>query len=1042
MMRWIIDASARLRLVVLGTAAVLVGVSIVQLRDMPAEALPDFTPPMVQVRTEALGLSAAEVEQLLTVPMEQEFFNGLPWSESLHSESLPGLSSVDMIFKPGTDVFRARQMVQERLTLAHALPNVSKPPLVLQPLSSTSRVLVVGLSSTTLSPIEMSVLARWKIKPRLSGVPGVANVAIFGMRERQLQVQVDPEQLNRKGVSLSQVISTTGNALWSTPLTFLEASTPGMGGFIDTANQRLGIQHISPIKSAKDLAQVAIVDTDGGRLRLGDVAQVIEGHQPLIGDAFLQGGGLNLLLVIERFPGASIVEVTRGIEHAIESMRAGLTGVQFDTTVYRPATFLETALDSLTTTLSVGFLLLALVFGAVLFDWRAAFISVVAVPLSFLAAVLVLSWIGATLNMMVLAGLVMAVAVVVDDAVADVENIMRRLRQRPREGSASPLAVALDAAAEMRGSLVYPTLVILVSVVPLLFLGGVSGSFFRPLGLAYGLAVLGAFVVALTVTPGLAVLLLARAPGNHRDSPLTGRLRDGYGGLLGRTVDRPGWVYAAAGLVTVAGIATLPLLAGQPTLPALQDRDVVVQVTGSQGRSHPAMSRITALASQELRSVPGVRNVGAHVGRAVTSDQVVGINSGELWVSLSPEADYGATTAAIQTVMEGYPGIRSEVLTYPEQRVRMVRVGAKEALVVRVFGRDLEALRATSAEIRQILSEVEGVIDPQVDLGSEEPTVEIEVNVPEAQRNGLKPGDIKRAAATLLNGIEAGSLFEEQKIFEVVVWSTPRTRNSLSSIRELLIDRPDGTLVRLGDVADVRIKPNPQAIRHAGAARFVDVLADVRGRDLGEVTSDIERRLKQVTFPQEHHAEVLGQLAQQRADRQRTWFLVGAALLMILLFVQAALGSWRLAIGFLLAIPVAVSGALVAAALMGKLTSLISLAGVLVVLGIAVRQGMVQLNHYQRLERRDGQTRDREVALAGARDRFAPIVMSTLGSILALLPLVIVGSLSGHEIVHPLAVIVLGGLVTSTLLNLLVTPGLYLRVAPASQPDPAAELLS
>lgn len=1023
---------------VLALAVVLVGIGVLGVRQMPAEAFPDFTPPMVQVRTEALGLSAAEVEQLLTVPMEQEFFNGLPWLESVRSESLPGLSSVDMIFKPGTDVYRARQMVQERLTLAHALPNVSKPPLVLQPLSSTSRVVMVGLSSTSLSPIEMSVLARWKIKPRLTGVPGVANVAIWGMRERQLQVQVDPERLNKNGVSLDQVIRSTGNALWSSPLTYVEASTPGAGGFIDTTNQRLGIQHISPIKSAENLAQVAIVDDQGRRLRLSDVAQVVEDHQPLIGDAVLQDGP-GLLLVVERFPGASTMDVTRGVEQALESMRSGLTGLEYDTTIYRPATFFQAAFDNLTTSLLLGLLFLALVIGAFFFDWRAALISVVAIALSFLAALLVLYLLGATLNLLVVAGLVLALAVVVDDAIVDVENVRRRLRQRHLEGRQdSRFEVAVEAAAEMRGALVYPTLIILASALPLLFVGAVTGAFLRPLALAYAVAVVASTVVALTATPALAVTLLSRGPQERRESPVARRLGRGYGALLTRSVGRPLWTYVAAGFVVLLGFALLPLLRGQTLTPVLQDRDLLVQLEGAPGASLPDMNRIAAAASRDLRSIPGVRNVGAHVGRAVTSDRSVGVNSGELWVSLDPQADYGATVAAIRTSMDGYPGLRHDVLTYPDQRVRTIRAGTKEALVVRIYGRDLQVLREKSAEVRQILSEIDGVVDPRVDLQSEEPTVEIEVKVPVAQRQGLKPGDIKRAAATLLAGIEAGSLFEEQKVFEVVVKGVPETRRNVSSIPNLLLDTPGGGLVRLGDVADVRIRANPQAIRHEGAARLVDVLAGVRGRSLGSVTADVESRLRQVTFPQEHHAEILGPLARERTSQQLTVFLTGAAVLLMLLFLQAAFGSWRIAAIFLLALPVAAAGAVAVAVLRGDSTSLVSLSGILVVLGIAARQGVVLVTHYQRLER-EGAALDRELVLGGSRDRFVPVVMTALTTGLALLPLVMFGSISGQEIVQPLATIILGGLVTSTLLTLFLTPSLYLRFATRALPEPPGQ---
>jgi Cu/Ag efflux pump CusA len=347
---WIIGWSLRSRGVVIVLAAALLVVGATQLRDMPVDALPEFTPPTVEVQTEALGLSAAEVEQLITVPLEQDLLNGVAWLDTIRSESVPGLSRIEMIFEPGTDPLKARQVVQERLIQAHALPQVSKPPQMLQPLSSTSRVMMIGLSSEKLTPIELSVLARWTIRPHLMGVPGVANVAIWGQRERQLQVQADPERLREHGITLNQVVETAGNALAVSPLTFLEASTPGTGGFVDTPNQRLGIRHVLPIVTPGDLAKVAVADTEdeGRALRLGDVTNVVEDHQPLIGDAVF-GEGPGLLLVVEKFPGANTREVTAEVDEAMAGLAPGMAGVEVDSSLFRPASFLEAALGNLST---------------------------------------------------------------------------------------------------------------------------------------------------------------------------------------------------------------------------------------------------------------------------------------------------------------------------------------------------------------------------------------------------------------------------------------------------------------------------------------------------------------------------------------------------------------------------------------------------------------------------------------------------------------------------------------------------------------------
>ncbi|MGH2368329.1 MAG: efflux RND transporter permease subunit, partial [Chloroflexota bacterium] len=453
MMRWIVGASLQYRFLVVVIATVLMIIGIIRLSSAPVDVLPEFAPPYLEIQTEALGLSAIEVESLVTLNLE-ELLHGTPWLQSIRSRSVPGLSSLILTFEPGTDIYRARQLVQERLILTHMLPNVSKPPVMLQPLSATSRVMMVGLSSKDVSPIEMSVLAHWKIRPALLAVPGVANVAIWGHRDRQLQVQVDPERLRAHGVTLDQIIKTTGDALWVSPLTFLNASTPGTGGWIDTPNQRLEVRHVLPIASPDDLAKVVV---DGTALTLGEVADVVEQHPPLIGDAILQDGP-GLLLVIEKFPGSNTLEVTRGVEATIQELQPGLSGIAFDSTVFRPATYIERSIGNLARALLIGFVLVVLVLGALFFDWRAVLISLVAIPLSLTAAALVLYWRGATINTMVLAGLVIALGVVVDDAIVDIENIVRRLRQHRQEGSARPTAaVVVDASLEMRGAIIFAT---------------------------------------------------------------------------------------------------------------------------------------------------------------------------------------------------------------------------------------------------------------------------------------------------------------------------------------------------------------------------------------------------------------------------------------------------------------------------------------------------------------------------------------------------------------------------------------------------------
>jgi CzcA family heavy metal efflux pump len=1036
MMRWIVSSSLKFRLLVIPIAAALMIVGFVNLRNAPVDVLPEFSPPMVQIQTEALGLAAAEVEQFITVPMEQDLLNGVPWLREIRSESMTGLSSINLVFNSGTNILQARQMVQERMTQAVALPHVSKPPVMIQPVSSTSRVMVVSLSAKDVSLVDMSVLARWQIKPRLMGVPGVANVSIWGQRERQLQVQVDPERLAKQNVSLTQVITTTGNALWVSPLTFVEASTPGTGGFIDTPNQRLSIQHVLPIKTARDLAQVRVEETQDKPLRLGDVAQVVEDHQPLIGDAVVDGGR-GLVLVVEKFPGAHTLDVTRRVEAALGALAPGLTGVKIDTTVYRPATFIEQAIGHLTVILIISVLLLVLLFGVVLLDWRTALISLMAIALSMVAAALVLYLRGGTLNTVMVAGLVLGLGAVADDVAVQVANIRRRLHEnRLANGTPdtvgdpahrkSAAEVVLGASLEVHQPLLYATLVLLVAAAPFLVLPGVAGSFARAIAISFMLVLVVSVVVALVVTPVLALIAFSRARGDGRD-PVLVRWADRHlAGGVSQAARRPRVVLVAAAVVALAAVAVLPLLSGAAMFPALQDRNLLVSITATSATSGPEMIRIADQAAAALRAVPGVRNVGAHVGRATTSDHVAGLNSGQIWITVDPSADYRRTTARIKAVIGGYPGFAHSVATYPEQRIKAAVTGADDDVVVRVFGQDMNVLRGKAEEIRQLLAGISGVVTPKIDLPPEEPIVEIEVNLQAAQRFGIRPGDVRRETAILLSGLQAGSLFEDQKVFDVVVWSTPASRQNLTAIQQLLIDTPGGGHVRLKDVAAVRIKPNLAVIKHDAVSRRVDVTAAVRGRGVAAVNAEVQRKLNGVAFPLEYHAELLGLSGQRADDRNLAVGFALTAVIVILLLLQAAFGNWRLALAFLIALPLAFAGGILAALAAGVGLSLGSLAGLGLVGCVAVRGGVLLIRSYQRLERDEQVPVGPGVLVRGAHEHSVPILVTALAIAVVLLPISIFGSIPGTELLYPLAITALGGLVTATLLSLFVVPALYL----------------
>ena len=1034
MMRWIVGASLRFRLLVvaLGAATLVVGVS--QLRAMPVDVLPEFVPPTVEIQTEALGLSATEVEQLITVPMEQDLLIGVAFLDDIRSESLPGLSRIFLVFEPGTDLYRARQVVAERLTQAHALPNVSKPPRMLEPLSSTNRVLIIGASTKTLTPLQMGVLARWTIAPRLIGVEGVANVSTWGFRDRQLQVQVDPERLRDMNVGLVQVIESTANALWFSPLTFVEASTPGTGGFIDTPNQRLGIQHLSPISSAADLAKVRLQDS---KLTLGAVASVVEDHQPLIGDALVSEGDGDLLFVVEKLPGASTLEVTRGLEATIAAIQPGLAGVELDSTVYRPASFIDTAIENLTLALIIGGVLIALTLGAFFFRFRTAFIAFVTIPLSLVAAALVLWALGTTMNAIILVGLIAALAFAIDDGVIGVENIERRLRKHHHEeDGASTAAVIIGATPQARGVTTYATLITALALLPVFFMNGLAGSFFPDMAGAFLLALLASMLVAMTVTPALAALLLARA-SFERESPLVGWLQRGYESTLARIIYRPRWAFVAAGAAVVAACATLPFLSTS-LLPTFEEEQVLIRWDGAPGTSLQEMNRVTGLASRELRSVAGVQNVGAHVGRAVGSDLSVNANSAELWVSIDTSADYDATLASIRDVVDGYPGLSNGLQAFSNKRASEVLSGSGtgDNVVVRLYGEEPDVLQAQAERVKQAIAGVDGVSDASVELPAQEPTFEVETDLAAADAHGIKPGDVRRAAATLLGGIHVGNLFEQQKVFDVVVWGSPETRNSLTSIRQLLIETPDGRHVRLGEVADVRIAPNPVVVQRHAVSRYVDIGASVSGRDRDSVVRDVKSRLGEMQFPLEYNTEVLAAGGQPQG---RLIGLAVAALVGIFLLLQACFGSWRLATLCFLTFPVALTGGLLVIALAdGGTLSFGSAIALFAVFGLGARNGMLLIERFRRLEH-GGEQFGPGLVLRGARERLAPILVTAVATALAFMPFVIRGGIAGYELAHTMALVMVGGLVTSTLLNLFVVPVVYLRFGSSPVRDAEAE---
>jgi Cu/Ag efflux pump CusA len=611
-------------------------------------------------------------------------------------------------------------------------------------------------------------------------VDGVANVMIYGEQLQQQQVYVDPQKLAEHGVSLEQVMDQTADSLDAGLLRYSEGAVIGTGGFVQTDGQRLDVRNVLPIVGPEDLAKIPLEGSNGTNLRLDDVASVGYGHQPLIGDAVVNDGR-GLLLVVQKFPNANTLEVTRGVEEAIDDMRPGLPSMEIDTTIFRPATFIEMALDHLTEALLIGVLLVILILAAFLFEWRTAFISLIAIPLSLLAAVLVLVSRSATINVMMLAGLIVAIGVVVDDAIIDVENIVRRLRQNRSEGTGKSIfAIVLEASVEVRSAITYATLINVVAIVPVFFLPGLSGAFFKPLVLSYGLAVLASMVVALTVTPALCLILLSRGL-RHQESPLLRVLKRGYGAVLAGIIRTPRPAMATVAMCLVASAVVIPTL-GEDLFPTFKERDFLMHWLTKPASSAKEETRIVAQGCKDMREIPGVRNCGSHIGQAFLGEEISGVNFGENWISVNPAVDYDKTLASVQKTVDSYPGLYRDVQTYLRERIKETLTGTSEAIVVRIYGPDLDVLYDKADEVSNKLQNIPTLVDAHADFQEEVPQLEVEVDLAAAQRYGIKPGDVRRQASTLIASEEVGDIFKGGKAYDVHVWSTPETRHNVASL--------------------------------------------------------------------------------------------------------------------------------------------------------------------------------------------------------------------------------------------------------------------
>ena len=985
---------------------------VVTLPRMSSDVLPESSPVTVDIQTEALGLSAPEVEELVTVPLEKNLFEGIMDVTDETSDSIPGLSNIELHFAPGTDLYQARQLVQERLNSAFILPNVSSPPTMIQPVSTTSDVMLVGLTSKSTNLIDMSVLSRWTIVPKLVGLHGVANVSTYGQSDRQLQVLVDPAKMAAKGVALSDVIAAVGNSQLVSPISYLQGSTPGTGGYLEDGNQRLDIRHILPFGTPSNLAGTPIKS----EVALGDVAQVVIGHQPLIGDALVDGTP-GLVLVIQKLPGASATSVTSEVQQALASLHLSQDGVTDTTTLFHQSTYVTSAFNEVRTAVIIAGLLAVIALLVLLLSLRAAFVAVVSIGVSLTVALLVLYLFGSTFNALLLLGLLLALGVVVANA------------------SAGGLVPGMGAG----------LLVVLLSVVPLLVPSGTTASFLRPMAGAFMAATAASTVVAVTVAAALTGLL--EKAGQKTPPRLVTATRERLAGgyrrsLRGVAGKGPALVVATAcaviGIVVLAGIPFL-----HPGQPTFQDRNLVVHWTAAPGTSLTEMDRVAALASGELQAIPGVQSVGATLGRAVTSDQIVATNSGELWVTMKPEANYAATLAAIKGVADGTPGIEGSVSTYESDAIGDVLTAPPSQVVTRVYGPDYASLEKLAGQVRSLMAGVPGVSGARVQYETTQPTLDVTVNLDAAARDGIAPGDVRREAATLVEGLVVGNFFEDQAVFDVTVQAQPSDRASVQDIDNLLLDTSNGRHARLDQLATVSLVDEPFDIQHENTSLYLDVTADVSG-STSLAASAISGRLASLPLPLEYSTQVMNGAALDASTQSGaepgdtvvpgTSFpafvaYVLAALLGVLLITQAAVGRWRLALAAFGSIPAAMGGALLVVYAAHWTGSLGAVAGLLAVFGLAACQAVTVIARI-----REGHP-DMPAAAARTAGHVVTVAIVT-GAIMA--PFAVSGSTAGLELLWPASCVILGGLVTTTLVGLYVLPVACLRLGPeVLVPSPA-----
>ena len=1020
----IIRFSIRRAGVVLALALLVAFHGSQRLRQAGLDIFPEFAAPRVIVQTEAPGLSAEQTETLVTQRIEKHLA-GLIGLDSVRSESIQGLSVVTAVFEDGTDIHRNRQLVGERLgVLAGELPPGASKPVIVPLSSSSATVLTLGLRDEKRDLMTLRDLVDWTLAPRLLAVPGVADVNVFGGEIRQLQIQPDPERLRQHGLSIQELLAAARQA----------TGMPG-AGFIENVNQRMAIQIEGLPATAETLRRVVLTRREGQQVTLGDVANVAVAGRPPIGAAAIGGQPGIVLMVIAQY-GANTLSVTRAVERVLGELRPLLErqGIELLPDLFRPADYIERSIRNLTGHLLVGGLLVIGVLYLFLFNAGTALIPVLAIPLSLLAAVLALLGLGVHLNIMVLGGLAIALGEVVDDAIIDTENIYRRLRERRSRGeSASAFRVVFDASMEVRGSVVYASFIVVLVFLPLLTMGGVAGRLFAPLGQAYILAILMSLLVALTVTPALCYLLLSRqaaTPDNDIVEPPFVRLLQGiYSGLLRSLIYWPNLLMALGLGACALVLQRLPALGGD-YLPALREGHYIIHTSSLPGTSLAESMRLGGRLARRFEAIPGVISVSQWAGRAERGADTYGSHYSEYEVRLRPLSgrEQAEVLERLRAVLREFPGILSEANTFLTERIDETLSGYTAPIVINLYGQDLARLDEKARELAEVIRRIPGAEGAQLRSPPGTPLIQVRLNSEALASVGLRPLEVTDIIQAALQGQVVGHYYEGNRAHDVVVALPPEARQQPAGLARLPLRNADGLLIALGEIADIDQVSGRYNILHRAGQRVQTVTASVKGRTLEDFMDDLRQRLMtDMSLPADMTPEFTGAAVEQGAARQELLWHAGLAGCGVLLLMYLAIGSIRHTVLTLLNLPFSLSGGVAAALATGGSLSLGALVGFVTLFGITVRNAIMLLSHYRHLIEVESMSWNRDTAVLGARQRLPSILMTALVTGLALLPIAADSDNPGREIMGPMAAVILGGLVSSTVLTLLVLPAVFLR---------------